>query len=78
MDSTEKKAIGERGFLIRDIDDRIFFRVYRPNDPAHSFIDYEITNHDCEIVIIDPHAALIHCDAGDFLDYTSESMQVSK
>lgn len=75
---TETQAIGQRGFLIRDIDDRIFFRVYKENDPEHSFVDYEITNHDCEVVIIDPHAAFIRGDAGDFLDYTNESMQVAK
>ena len=77
-DTKETRAIGERGFLIRDIDDRIFFRVYKPGDPDHSFIDYEITNHDCEVVIIDPHAAFCSNEAGDFLDYTSESMQVTR
>jgi len=77
-DTKETRAIGQRGFLIRDIDDRIFFRVYKENDPDHSFIDYDITNHDCEVVIIDPHAAFCSNDAGDFLDYTSESMSISK
>lgn len=78
-DYTEARAIGERGFLIRSgVDDQIFFRVYKPNDPDHEFVDYEITNHDCEVVIIDPHAALIRGPAGDFLDYTTESMRVSK
>lgn len=71
---TEKLAIGERGFLIRGVGDAIWFRVYQPGDPEHSFIDYEITNHDCEVVIIDPHAAFIRTEAGDFLDYTTESM----
>ena len=74
----ETRAIGQRGFLIRDIDDRIFFRVYKENDPDHSFIDYDITNHDCEVVIIDPHAAFCSNEAGDFLDYTSESMSISR
>ena len=77
-DTKETRAIGQRGFLIRDIDDRIFFRVYKENDPDHSFIDYDITNHDCEVVIIDPHAAFCSNEAGDFLDYTSESMSISK
>lgn len=75
---TEERAIGTKGFLIRDIDDRIFFRVYKPGDPDHSFIDYDITNHDCEVVIIDPHAAFINSEAGNFLDYTNESMQIRK
>lgn len=75
-DTKETRAIGQRGFLIRDIDDRIFFRVYKENDPDHSFIDYDITNHDCEVVIIDPHAAFCSNEAGDFLDYTTESMRV--
>lgn len=72
----EEQAIGVRGMLIRSsVDDQILFRVY---DHEHNFVDYEITNHDCEIVIIDPHAALIRNEAGDFLDYTSESMTIAK
>lgn len=51
------------------------FRVY---DSEHNFVDYEITNHDCEVVIIDPDAALVRNPAGDFLDYTEESMKVVK
>lgn len=74
-DSKEERAIGQRGFLIRGIGDEIWFRVYHPDK---SFTDYEITHHDCEIVIIDPSAALIHNDAGEFLDYTAESMTISK
>jgi hypothetical protein len=69
-------AIGERGVLIRGaLGNQIWFRVYGPD---HEFVDYEITNHDCEIVIIDPHAALIRNAAGDFLDYTTESMSIVK
>lgn len=72
----EERAIGVRGMLIRSgFDDRVLFRVY---DPEHNFVDYEITNHDCEVVIIDPSAALIRNDAGDFLDYTAESMRIAK
>ena len=74
-DSEEKRAIGVRGFLIRGAGDEMWFRVYHPDK---SFTDYEITHHDCEIVIIDPSAALIHNDAGDFLDYTTESMEIVK
>ena len=70
---TEKPAIGAKGFLIRGAGDTIWFRVYEKN---HDFVDYEITNHDCEVVIIDPHAAFIRSEAGDFLDYTTESMRV--
>jgi hypothetical protein len=74
----EERAIGQRGFLIRSaVDDQIFFRVYAPNT-KEEFVDYEITNHDCEVVIIDPHAALIRNNAGDFLDYTAESMGIVK
>ena len=70
----EERAIGVRGVLIRTMDE-VVFRVY---DQNHDFVDYEITNHDCEVVIIDPHAALIRNQAGDFLDYTTESMQIDK
>jgi hypothetical protein len=72
---TARAAIGERGFLIRTFDDRVLFRVY---DHEHNFVDYEITNHDCEVVIIDPSAALIRNDAGDFLDYTAEALGIEK
>ena len=75
MDIEEKRAIGERGVLIRGVGDQMWFRIY---DHNHDFVDYEITNHDCEVVIIDPDAALIRNEAGDFLDYTSESMQPAK
>lgn len=74
-DSQEIRAIGQRGFLIRGISDEIWFRVYHPDK---SYTDYDVTHHDCEIVIIDPSAALISNDAGDFLDYTTESMQIAK
>ena len=72
---TEKNAIGARGFLIRGVEDEVWFRVYHPDK---SFTDYEITHHDCEVVIIDPSAALIESEAGEFLDYTSESMNPTK
>ena len=75
-DSQESRAIGQRGFLIRSgVDDQIWFRVY---DSNHDFVDYEITNYDCEVVIIDPNAAFIRSEAGDFLDYTTQSMQPVK
>lgn len=70
---TQTLAIGQRGFLIRGLGDEIWFRVYHPD---RSFTDYDITHHDCEIVIIDPSAALIKNDAGEFLDYTAESLQI--
>lgn len=76
--SQETLAIGQRGFLIRGLDNEIWFRVYSRDstdtNKEESFVDYEITNHDCEVVIIDPHAAFIRSDAGDFLDYTTQSM----
>jgi hypothetical protein len=75
----EERAIGTKGFLIRSgVDDQILFRVYAGEGEEHSFVDYEITNHDCEVVIIDPSAAFIRNNAGDFLDYTSESMGIAK
>lgn len=71
-----ERAIGIRGVLIRSmVNDQILFRVY---DNEHNFVDYEITNYDCEVLIIDPSAALIRNQAGDFLDYTEEVLGVSK
>jgi hypothetical protein len=74
----EALAIGQRGFLIRGLDNEIWFRVYNEKSEGEAFVDYEITNYDCEVVIIDPHAAFIRNSAGDFLDYTTESMQIVK
>lgn len=71
----QEQAVGARGCLIRTIDNRVMFRLY---DHNRDFVDYEITHHDCEIVIIDPSAALIRCNAGDFLDYSLESMRIDK
>ena len=71
---SEQRAIGVRGMLIRTMDD-IVFRVY---DHEHNFVDYEISNFDVEVVIIDPDAAFIRGPAGDFLDYTAESMGYTK
>jgi hypothetical protein len=74
----ETRAIGQKGFLIRSgVDDQIWFRVYHEGSKDHSFTDYEITNYDCEVVIIDPSAAFIKNDAGEFLDYTTESMTIA-
>lgn len=70
----EIKASGVRGCLLRLIDNTMVFRVYH----GHDFVDYEITNCDCEVMITDPDAALISTDAGNFLDYTKESMGASK
>jgi hypothetical protein len=73
MSNQGTPAQGQRGILIRSIDDRFYFRQYT-ND--YDFVDYEVTNHDVEIEILDPDAALIRNERGDFLDYTAESMSV--
>ena len=75
--TSETNAIGSRGFLIQGVDGKMWFRVYTPGNPD-AFVDYEITHHDCEIVIIDPSAALIRHQAGDFLDYTTETLTPTK
>lgn len=79
-DYVEQRAIGVRGTLIRSLDS-VLFRVYTKGsvyDAPGDFVDFDITNYDCEIVIIDPDAALIQSEAGNFLDYTTESMQIAK
>jgi hypothetical protein len=73
MSKQETPAQGQRGILIRSIDDRFYFRQYTSD---YDFVDYEVTNYDVEIEILDPHAALIRNERGDFLDYTAESMNV--
>ena len=69
----EVPAKGQRGILISGFGGGVFFRQYAED---HSFVDYEVTNYDVEIEILDPHAALIRNKHGDFLDYTAESMNV--
>jgi hypothetical protein len=73
MSNQETPARGQRGMLIRSINGIFYFRQYTDN---YEFVDYEVTNYDVEIEILDPHAALIRNERGDFLDYTAESMNV--
>jgi hypothetical protein len=73
MSNQETPARGQRGILISGFGGGVYFRQYAED---HSFVDYEITNYDVEIEILDPHAALIRNERGDFLDYTAESMNV--
>ena len=69
----EVPAKGQRGILISGFEGGVYFRQYAED---HSFVDYEITNYDVEIEILDPHAALVRNDLGNWLDYTAESMNV--
>jgi hypothetical protein len=69
----ELPAKGCRGYLIRGTDDSVFFRIYKED---HSFVDYELSHHDCEIEILDDSAALITTKTGCYLDYTSASMNI--
>ena len=73
MSNQETPARGQRGMLIRSINGIFYFRQYTDD---YEFVDYEVTNYDVEIEILDPHAALIRNERGDFLDYTAESMNV--
>lgn len=73
MSNQETPARGQRGILISGFGGSVYFRQYGAD---HEFVDYEVTNYDVEIEILDPHAALIRNERGDFLDYTSESMNV--
>ena len=73
MSNQETPARGQRGILISGFGGGVYFRQYAKD---HSFVDYEVTNYDVEIEILDPHAALIRNSRGDFLDYTAESMSV--
>jgi hypothetical protein len=73
--NTSKPAQGQRGFLIRGIDGKIWFRQYSAN---HDFVDYDITHYDCEIEIVDGSAELVRNARGNFLDYTKEALDIEK
>jgi hypothetical protein len=73
MSKQETAAKGQRGILITGFDNQVYFRQYAAD---YTFVDYMLTNYDVEIEIIDPDAALIRHERGNFLDYTSESMNV--
>ena len=73
MSKQETPAQGQRGILITSFDNQVFFRQYAAD---FSFVDYMLTNYDVEVEIVDPDAALIRTERGDFLDYTTESMNV--
>ena len=61
-----KPAKGTIGFLMRNaFDNSSFFRVY---DKDHNFIDYDITHHDLQVVIIED-ATFYETDKGNYLDY---------
>ena len=75
MDATEVSALGERGIIVRGMDGVYYFRQY---DANNDFVDYEITHHDLEVVIIEKDASLFRNQAGDFLDYSTESMKPIK
>jgi hypothetical protein len=73
MSQQETVAKGQRGILITGMDNQVYFRQYASD---YTFVDYMLTNYDVEIEIIDADAALIRHERGNFLDYTSESMNV--
>lgn len=75
VDESVTDALGVKGFIIRGTDGEMYFRVYNEHK---NFVDYEITNYDFEVVIIDKDAALLTTRAGNFLDYTPASMNVVK
>ena len=70
-----KPAKGQRGFLIRGMDGKIWFRQYSAD---HEFVDYDITHFDCEIEIVDDSAELVRNARGDYLDYTQEALGIEK
>lgn len=72
---SEKDALGQRGCLIQSADGRVYFRQY---DANHDFVDYEIMNLDCDVVIADLDAALIRTEQGNFLDHSSQGMWPAK
>jgi hypothetical protein len=64
-----KPAKSQRGYLIRGLGDKIWFRQYNEN---FEFIDYDITHFDCEIEILESDAVLIESPEGNYLDYNHE------
>ena len=68
-----KPARGQRGFLIRGMDGKIWFRQY---DKDHNFVDYDIAHYDCEIEIVDSSAELVRNARGDYLDYTKQALGI--
>ena len=60
-----KPAKGTKGFIIRVLDSHVF-RVY---DKDFNFVDYDITHHDLEVMIIGDDASLYSSEFGDYIDY---------
>jgi hypothetical protein len=61
-----KPAKGTKGFIIR-VGDCHMFRVY---DKDFNFVDYDITHHDLEVVIMDEDASLYRSEFGDYIDHS--------
>jgi hypothetical protein len=68
---------GNKGFLIRDLNGEMGFRIYDDNDKA-KFSDYEIRHYDLKI-IIDDQDAYFYKSEGDgdgFIDYSPQTLGI--
>ena len=68
-------ANGTEGYLLRDLEGDLFFRVYDTGTPQR-FSDYRIDCYDMKIRIIDPH--LVLDDKTKNIDYNIRSLLGNK
>jgi hypothetical protein len=61
-----KPAKGVKGCLLRTMDGRAVFRIYKKD---FTFTDYDIFNHDISITIDDDDAFFYERDGKMFIDY---------
>ena len=66
MNQQSKSADGVRGHLLNLFNGEYVFRVY---DEKFKFVDYDITHHDLEVMIIGDDASLYSSEFGDYIDY---------
>ncbi|HEU0203591.1 MAG TPA: hypothetical protein VFR86_24540 [Burkholderiaceae bacterium] len=65
-----RPAAGIKGFLLRGVDGKYFFRVYRD---AGEFIDYELRHDDLEVTVsVDALASFYEIGERRILDHSPE------
>lgn len=73
MERDVKPAIGTRGFLVWN-GNRFVFRVYDHSQKPQTFVDYDISHGDLEVMILARDAAFYD---NQMLDYDPATLRLS-
>jgi len=68
----EREAKGTEGFLMNEVGDKPYFRVYKSNG---EFVDYDIFHSDLQITVTDDDAFFKGEDIAEpYLDYSNKTL----